>query len=141
MTAPGSAIPQSIYDGSRVVSSCSRWSASTFGSRPFAGLVNPWDMQATHQQEMLIAYLMGTIRLLTSHALITREEFVASVEEWLTDRKTWAQGAANETITAWNLDNPIQAQPELDVENLGYRNAEPPAENAFWPWSYTQESE
>jgi hypothetical protein len=135
-TTPDPELPQSLFTDTRIISSCSRYQASTFGSPAFAGLMNNWDSQATQKQELLIAYLMGLAVLLEAKGVFTQAEFAESIQEWLNSRKLWAQDIANEVIAAWNADNLGQAQPLLNVADPSFRNAEPPAEFPFWPWQY-----
>lgn len=135
-STPNPTLPPAIFDDTRIISSCSRYTASTFGSQVFAGLVNPWDNQATHKQELLMAYVMGIARLLVAKEVFTQDEFVTEVQEWLDGRKEWSQEIANQTIAAWNADNPSQAQPELDVNALSFRNVEPPTDFPVWPWQF-----
>lgn len=136
MTTPGPQIPATVHDRAREIGSCSRYQMSYLGGTPFAGLVQPWDIPNTHNQELLIAYVMGMARLLESKGVFTAEEFVASIEEWLAGRKEWAEVLVNETMSGWNIDNAESAQAPLDVDNLGNRNVQSPDAHPLWPWMH-----
>lgn len=138
MTAPNPQIPTTIHDDARLVGSCNRYQMSYLGGISFAGLVQPWDVPNTHNQELLIAYVMGMARLLESKGVFTAEEFVASVEGWLVGRKEWAEDLANVTMTAWNADNVESAQLPLNVDNLGNRNVQTPDPHPLWPWMHDE---
>jgi hypothetical protein len=138
MTTPDSQIPASVHDGARLIGSCSRYQMSYLGGAPFAGVVQPWDVPSAHNQELLIAYVMGMARLLEAKGVITTEEFVASVEEWLSSRKEWAESLANATVTAWNADNIDSIRPLLDIDNLGNRNVQTPDPHPLWPWMHDE---
>lgn len=141
MTTPQHDVPETIYEGARAISSLSRWPASTFGSPPFAGMISAGDLQGSHRQELVLAYLMGLTRLLEEKEVFTQEEFGAAVEGWIADRTEWAESIANSVVDGWNIENPTQVQPPLSAGDLGLRHAEPPAPFPVWPWSYQPDPE
>lgn len=138
MTSPDPQIPATVHDGTRAVGSCNRYQMSYLGGTSFAGVVQPWDVPNTHNQELLIAYVMGMARLLESKGVFTVEEFIASIEGWLSGRKEWAESLANLTMTGWNIENTESAQAPLDVENLGFRNVQTPDPHPLWPWMHDE---
>lgn len=137
MTTPDPQIPDDLRLGTQSVSSCSRFVYSWFSGPSFAGAVRPEDLFNEQNQELMLAYLMGTVRLLVSKGIATEAEWLAEVQDWLAGRKLWAQRLTNNQVNTWNANNQY---PLVDIDDPGPVNVQPADLNPLWPWMHENET-